>query len=255
MSGGASPGTRGAAAPPDLLRKENRRIAAMFDAVAPRYDLLNHLLSLGTDVRWRRALVRAIDGVPGPVLDLCTGTGDVVLAICRRRPDVFCAGVDFAPEMLWRGRDKVTRAGFGDRAAMTLGDATELAVRAGSIGAVTIAFGIRNVESTREAIAEMHRVLRPGGRAAVLEFSMPSSRWLRAAYLFYFRRVLPRVGAWISGDGSAYRYLPLSVLDYPMGEAFRDLLRAGGFEDVRMRPLSGGIATLYTGEKAPGERR
>lgn len=231
------------------VRKDARTISGMFDAVAHRYDLLNQVLSLGIDGRWRRVLARELAGIAGPFLDVCTGTGDVMLTLCRARPELRCLGVDFAPEMVRRGREKVMREDRDRRVQFCIGDAMRLPARSGSVGAVTVAFGIRNVEDASGALLEMRRVLRPGGLVAVLEFSLPRSSALRAAYLFYFRHVLPRIGGWISGVSGAYRYLPESVLTFPQGEAFRRLLGDSGFGTVREIRLSGGIATLYLGVK------
>ena len=233
-----------------VLRKDGRTIAGMFDAVAPRYDRLNHILSLGVDHRWRRSLARALDGVRGPVLDLCTGTGDVMHAIRRRHPDLTCVGLDFAPEMIRQGQRKLPSGGTG--IAFGLGDATAIGVGTGQVGAVTVAFGIRNVENVARALEEMYRVLRPDGRLLILEFSVPSPPLLRRLYLAYFRLVLPRVGGWISGVGHAYRYLPASVLDFPEGAAFARLMTDAGFASVDAHRLSGGIATLYVGMKSEG---
>jgi demethylmenaquinone methyltransferase/2-methoxy-6-polyprenyl-1,4-benzoquinol methylase len=235
-----------------LLVKDPRTVAHMFDAVAHRYDLLNQVLSLGIDGTWRRALARALEGIEGPLLDVCTGTGDVALAVCRHRREMHCLGVDFAPRMIRRGRAKVAAAGFAGRIGFCVGDAMSLALRSSSVGAVTIAFGIRNVKDPNVALDEMHRVLRPGGRVAVLEFSLPSSALVRAVYLLYFRRVLPRVGALLSGARDAYRYLPASVAVFPEGDGFRRLMVQAGFTDVGSRTLSAGIATLYTGAKPEG---
>jgi len=224
----------------------------MFDAVAPRYDLLNHLLSLGIDRAWRRALARALDGVTGPVIDLCSGTGDVMFSLCRRHPTMTCLGIDFSKEMVRIGKRKASASPAGDRIVFAVGDATAISVRSESAGAATFAFGIRNVSNVPGALSETYRVLRSGGRVAILEFSLPRSPFLRAGYLFYLKRILPRVGAWMSGDGRAYQYLPDSVMEFAEGEAFLALLREAGFESVSATRLSGGIATLYAGVKAPG---
>jgi len=232
-----------------VLRKDGRTIAGMFDAVAPRYDRLNHILSMGVDHGWRRALARALDGVRGPVLDLCTGTGDVMHAIRHRHPDLACVGLDFASEMVRQGQRKLAPGEMG--IAFGLGDATAIGVATGQVGAVTVAFGIRNVENVPRALEEMHRVLRPDGRLLILEFSVPRQSLLRRLYLAYFRQVLPRVGGWISGVGHAYRYLPASVLEFPEGDAFARLITDAGFASVAAHRLTGGIATLYVGMKSP----
>lgn len=235
-----------------ILRKDGRTISHMFDVVAPRYDLLNQVLSLGIDGVWRRALAAELDGVTGTVLDLCTGTGDVARTIARRRPDLDIVGLDFAPVMVRLGHRKLDGDPRVARVALGVGDATRLPLADGAVDAVTIAFGIRNVEDTLAGLRECHRVLRPGGRLVVLEFSVPPNPVVRAGYLAYFRHVLPRIGQWLSGAGAAYRYLPASVLRFPEGEAFLALLAEAGFGSTRVRRLSGGIASLYVGHRPRG---
>jgi len=230
---------------PERLSKDGRAIADMFDRVAPRYDALNRLLSLGVDRTWRRRLARSLDGASGPVLDLCTGTGDVLLTIADRRPDLRGIGVDFSVEMVRRGAAKGRESRHAERLRFCVGDGTRLAVRSGSMGAAVIAFGIRNVSDVGATLDELRRVLRPGGRLAILEFSLPRGALLRSLYLGYFLHILPMVGSWLSGDGAAYRYLPASVLSFPEGAAFLRLLDAHGFADLRETRLSFGLATLY----------
>ncbi len=238
---------------PLTLSKDGRAIASMFDRIAPRYDLLNHLLSLGIDRRWRRALVEALANVRTTVLDVCTGTGDVALTIRRQRPDLRIVGLDFAKEMVRLGDRKARaeddRTGAGPPVRFGVADAMRLSVRDASVGAVTVAFGIRNVSDAAGTLAEFHRVLEPGGRVAVLEFSRPRAPVVRQAYWLYFRHVLPRVGRIVSGVGGAYRYLPESVMAFPEGEDFLDLLGRVGFRNVAERRLTLGIATLYTGDR------
>jgi demethylmenaquinone methyltransferase/2-methoxy-6-polyprenyl-1,4-benzoquinol methylase len=223
----------------------------MFDRIAPRYDLLNRVLSFRRDVAWRRAMVAALPRGDGlRVLDLATGTADVLLALCRQGPRVARAvGLDRSAGMLALGRAKVAAAAPDAPAGFVHGDAQALAFADNTFDAVTIAFGIRNVPRVAAALGEMHRILRRGGRAIVLEFSIPANPMLRAIYLFYFRRVLPRIGALVSGDAQAYRYLNESAEAFPSGEAFLDRLRAAGFTSVSERRLTFGVATLYTGDK------
>ena len=231
--------------------KRPARVSAMFDAIAGRYDLLNHLLSAGLDRRWRRLAIRSLRLTGGErVVDVCTGTGDVALAAVDARPGAArVIGVDFSAEMLRLGGEKVRARGRGDRILLARGDATKLPLPSASMDAATVAFGIRNVERPERGLAEMHRVLRPGGRLAILEFSIPASRLVRAAYLPYFRHVLPRVGGLVSGHGSAYAYLPASVGSFIAPEAMLDYLRACGYRRPSARPLSWGIVMLYTAEK------
>jgi len=223
------------------------RIAGMFDQIAARYDLLNLVLSGGLDRRWRRRAVRAL-ALSGRerVLDVCTGTGDLAMAALRARAgarDV--VGVDFAGAMLARARDKARRAGLGGRFHLAQGDATRLPLPAASVDAVMVAFGIRNVERPADALAEFRRVLRPGGRLAVLEFGQPRSALVRAVYGWYGRHVLPRIGRAVSRHPDAYEYLPASVAAFPAGGAFVTLLRHAGFEAATAVPLTFGIVYLY----------
>jgi demethylmenaquinone methyltransferase/2-methoxy-6-polyprenyl-1,4-benzoquinol methylase len=221
----------------------------MFDRIAPRYDLLNRLLSFRRDVAWRRAMIRELpQGDRLCVLDLATGTADVVLAMYRENPRVHRAiGVDKSLGMLALAKRKADHAGAS--AKFVHGDAQSLSFAGGAFDAITIAFGIRNVPDVAAALREMRRTLRPGGRALVLEFSIPSNPVFRRLYLLYFRHILPRVGAMVSGDARAYRYLNESAEAFPHGEAFLALMRSEGFASVSARPLTFGIATLYRGDK------
>lgn len=223
----------------------------MFDRIAHRYDLLNRLLSFRQDVAWRKLLVKLLPDRPSlHILDLATGTGDVLLSLCRGRKTIERAvGIDMAGKMLAIGKDKIAAEGLSGKATMVRGDATRLGVEDAMFDAVTIAFGIRNVIDVDAGLREMHRILKPGGRALVLEFSLPGNALFRALYLFYFRNVLPRVGGLISGDHAAYRYLNTTVETFPYGEAFCAMMRSAGFRDVKAHPLTMGIATVYQGDK------
>ena len=229
---------------------EKAAVRSMFDRIAPRYDLLNRLLSAGTDVRWRR---RAVDflglDAPGRVLDLCTGTADLLLEALGRDPRSSGLGVDLSQAMLARGAAKIRRAGLTPRARLVGGDAERLPLGDGLFDGALVAFGIRNIGEPVEALREVYRVLRPGGRFVVLEFSLPPGMVGRL-YRLYFTGVLPRVGGLISGDRSAYAYLPASVAGYPTPEAFGNLMEQAGYTSVRWQLLSGGIACLHRGEKA-----
>ena len=177
--------------------KHPDRIAGMFDAIAPRYDLLNHLLSGGLDVRWRTRAIRALALAGGEtVLDLCTGTADLAIAAATSaRPAGRVVGVDFAGQMLRLGRDKLAQRGLSDRVRLVQGDAMRIPLASGSVDAATVAFGIRNVQEPERAFADVFRVLRPGGRFAILEFGVPRLCGVRQLYLAYFRHILPRIGA------------------------------------------------------------
>ena len=233
----------------DLAKPSDKapdRIAGMFDAIAPRYDLLNRLLSAGIDRRWRARAIATL-GLTGceTVIDVCTGTAEVALE-ARRRGAGRVLGVDFAGAMLALGLRKV-RAASDDRIVLVRGDAMRLPASGGSADAATVAFGIRNVQDAAIACAELARVLRPGGRLAILEFGMPRVPGVSALYRWYFSRVLPFVGRRISGHTAAYSYLPASVGTFPPPAEFMTLLRRAGFSDVRAVPLTFGIVYLYVG--------
>ncbi len=233
----------------------------MFDAIAPRYDLLNHLLSAGIDRRWRAAAIRSLQ-LTGreTLLDVCCGTADVALEGRRashdRRggpsgpPAARVVGVDFSGAMLALGLRKVLAAGESDRITLLRGDAMRLPAADRSVDAATIAFGIRNVQRPDVACAEIARVLRPGGRLAILEFGVPRIPGIRPVYLWYFTHVLPRIGRAISGHGAAYSYLPASVGTFAPPAQFVETVRKAGFSDVRADPLTFGIVYLYTARRA-----
>lgn len=225
-------------------------VRSMFAAVAPRYDLLNHLLSGGVDVAWRRATVRSLKPVlsnPSSVVaDLCCGTGDLALALGRASAGKVL-GADFCHPMLQLARKKSVRL---PRITTFLeADTLRLPFRDESLDAVTIAFGFRNLVNYRRGVQEMRRVLRVGGMVAILEFSRVTWPVFGPLFRAYFRRVLPRLGAWISGVQGPYQYLPDSVSRFPDQEALSDLLREEGFSGVRYRNFTGGVAALHLGEK------
>jgi demethylmenaquinone methyltransferase/2-methoxy-6-polyprenyl-1,4-benzoquinol methylase len=222
----------------------------MFDAIAERYDLLNRVLSAGIDRRWRRRAIRSLE-LSGceRILDVCAGTADVAIEAARAAADGRVIGVDFAGAMLRIGAGKVQRLGLAGRVSLVRGDAANLPVGAESVDALTIAFGIRNVENTRGACTEMRRVLKPGGRLAILEFAIPTLPGLRGLYLWYFNHVLPWVGRLVSRHTAAYTYLPASVGAFASPGQLVTILRESGFDRVSTVSLSGGIVYLYTARR------
>lgn len=238
------------------MEPTGQRVQRMFSSIAHRYDLLNHLLSLGIDRSWRRKAVAGLPAVrAGFYLDVATGTADVALEISRRLPEAGrIVGIDFSFPMLRRGKEKVARSGRGNFIRLLYGDALHLPFADSVFDGITIAFGLRNLTDPLRGVQEMARVLKPGGRLAILEFATPSRSWLRSLYLFYFLRLLPWVGGCISGNPQAYRYLPESVLHFPEREALGGLFKEAGLEYVTYRNLTGGIAVLYSGSK-PGDQQ
>lgn len=235
-----------------LVDKRETRIRGMFGHIAPSYDFLNHFLSLNVDRYWRWRTTRLVPPAgDGPILDLCTGTDDLALAYDRAaRGEVSIVGADFCHPMLERAVRKTARAHAEDRIRYVEADAQHLPFPDHSFQIAAVAFGLRNVTDTHRGIAEMVRVIRPGGRVAILEFSQPRGRLFGPLYRFYFRRILPLLGQLISrSKESAYRYLPASVMEFPDGEALAERLRRHGLVDVRWWSLTFGIATLYVGTK------
>ena len=228
----------------------NRNIGEMFSSIAPRYDLLNRLLSFGRDRKWRR---QAVSGAGlargGRHLDVATGTADVSLEILRQKgTESFVVGSDISLEMMRIGREKAAHAGWGGRMAFVRAPGEELPFRDGTFDSASIAFGIRNVGDRNRGLSEMCRVVRPGGKVVVLEFSRPEGALFGALYRFYFTQVLPRIGGLVSKRG-AYAYLPESVQAFPSPPAFAEMMRAAGCATVDYRPLTFGIVTLYVGTR------
>ena len=227
-------------------------MARMFDHIAGRYDLLNRLLSGGRDRVWRARAVESLQLKGGEtVLDLCTGTADLLLALAPPRgPAARVVGVDFSAEMLRLGQRKIRRSPVRGAVGLLRGDAERIPLGDRSVDGVTIGFGIRNVRDRVAALVEVRRVLRPGGRLAILEFGAPGSAPVRAVYLWYFRRLLPLVGRLVSRHSSAYTYLPASVGAFPAPDAFCAMLEEAGFSGVRCERLTLGIVCLYSARAA-----
>ncbi len=225
------------------------QVAEMFNNISGRYDFLNHVLSFGIDHYWRwRAVNLLRKHRPRRILDIATGTGDFALAALRLQPEKII-GVDISTGMLTHGRRKVAKRQLEDKIELREGDSEQLDFESHYFDAVIVSFGVRNFENLARGLADMYRVLRPGGAVVILEFSKPRRFPVKQIYQFYFQYVLPTVGRWVSGDGAAYRYLPASVQQFPEGEVFVEILNRTGFTATRAIPLTFGISSIYYAEK------
>lgn len=229
---------------------KKEQVARMFNTIAPRYDLLNRLLSFGIDKIWRKRLVAAVSAqAPANIVDLATGTGDVAMALAKI-PDVPITGLDIAADMLSLAERKAQQQSLTERITWIHGDGEALPFAANSFDSATIAFGIRNYENLEQGLAEMMRVLTPNGQVYILEFSKPKGGLFKQLFRFYFKYILPGIGRMISRDPSAYTYLPESVDAFPDGDDFLAIMQSVGFRNTTARPLTFGVATLYIGKKA-----
>lgn len=221
----------------------------MFNGIAPRYDFLNHALSLGIDNLWRKKLVRmAAENQPELILDIACGTGDLSIALHTLKPKQI-TGLDIAENMLEVGKEKIARKGLSKQITLVHGDSEQLPFPDGQFHLTTAAFGVRNFENLDQGLSEMNRVLTKNGRVLILEFSQVEKQPWKALFNFYFRYILPTVGRIVSGHKSAYTYLPDSVGQFPSGDAFLQRLTRAGFTNTSRKTLSGGVATIYSGFK------
>ena len=234
-----------------LNSNKKSTVGLMFDNIAFRYDFLNHLLSFGIDRYWRKTAIRIISRIhtkPEMILDVATGTGDLAIAAIKLNP-VNITGIDISGKMLEAGRKKINRRSLSDKIRLIECDSEEINFNDDSFDVVMVAFGVRNFSDPFKGLSEMARVLRKGGIIMVLEFSKPSGLFFKQLYNFYFLRILPVIGRFISNSRSAYRYLPDSVMQFPDNEQFIDLLRETGFTTVNQKRLTGGVVSIYTGFK------
>jgi demethylmenaquinone methyltransferase / 2-methoxy-6-polyprenyl-1,4-benzoquinol methylase len=233
---------------------DRSQVRNMFGAIAGRYDLLNRVLSLGWDAGWRRKAAAAVPDAyePGAVLvDVCAGTGDLAVELARSRPAGLVVCADFSHAMLLRADAKLSRHALAGRYALVEANALSLPFGDGSVSAATVAFGVRNFSDRAAGCREILRVLRPGGRLVILEFSRPEGKVLPRLYALYLNRVLPRVGDWVSGQRGPYRYLARTIEEFPDAAGLAGVLREAGFAAVGWTPLTGGIVCIHTAIKGP----
>ena len=230
---------------------KKEKVREMFDNIAPSYDQLNHVLSMNVDKLWRRhALREIVDGSAQRILDVACGTGDSTISIAKAAGvGSTVTGVDISEGMMALVEGKAAKAGVGDCIHLQVADGEALPYEDGSFDRVTCAFGIRNFEHKEKGLSEFRRVLKPGGKAVILELSVPQNRVVRWAYDLYFSRLLPRIGGAVSGDKAAYRYLPASVHQFPDPQAFCRMMEDAGFSRVRCRTFTFGLCRMFVGER------
>ena len=230
---------------------KKEQVREMFDHIAPSYDRLNHILSLNVDKLWRRhALQEIVDGTPQRILDVACGTGDSTISIAKAAAEGSeVIGADISAGMMALVKGKAEKAGVGGRISLQVADGEELPYVEGTFDRVTCAFGIRNFEHKERGLAEFRRVLKPGGKAVILELSVPQNRLVRWAYDLYFLHVLPGIGGVVSGNRAAYKYLPASVHNFPSPSDFCGMMTEAGFRNVRFRTFSLGLCRMFVGER------
>ncbi len=236
----------------DREEGKKEQIADMFDSISPRYDLLNRLLSGGIDIYWRKKAIRKLaPAKPQLILDIATGTADLAIEALSLHPQKII-GVDISEGMLAFGRKKLEKMGLQNKIELRKGDSEALLFDDNTFDAAMVSFGVRNFENLDKGLADICRVLKPGGMLMVLEFSQPTAFPIKQLYAFYSKHILPRIGKVISKDSSAYDYLPESVKAFPYGEMFLQHMRRAGFSETHCEPLTFGICSIYTGKKSEG---
>jgi len=229
---------------------KKKQVADMFNNISKTYDFLNHFLSLGIDIIWRKIAINELkENQPQLILDVATGTGDFAFEALSILKPKKIIGVDISQGMLDIAQQKITKRNVADKFEVKLGDSEKLPFEANEFDAVTVAYGVRNFENLEVGLADIHRVLRSGGKAVVLEFSKPKVFPVKQLYNFYFSYVTPGIGKLFSKDARAYSYLPESVAAFPDGEKFIELMNKAGFKNTKSRPLAFGICSIYTGVK------
>jgi len=233
----------------DKSEGKKAQVATMFNNISKRYDLLNHVLSLGIDIIWRKKAIKLLkNDQPKLILDIATGTGDFAIEALALNPDKVI-GVDISEGMLAEGKKKIKRKKLEDKIELQMGDSEKLLFEQNNFDAVIVSFGVRNFENLEKGLADMYRVLKPGGKTVIVEFSKPKKFPMKQTYNFYFKFILPQIGKIVSKDNSAYTYLPESVQAFPDGDDFLQVLRKVGFKNTQCKPLTFGISSIYIGEK------
>lgn len=233
----------------DKQGSKKEQVANMFDNISSKYDFLNHFLSLGIDISWRKKAIKLLKkDQPKQILDIATGTGDFAIEALALNPDKV-TGVDISEGMLSVGRDKMKRKNLTNKIELLSGDSEQLQFEDNKFDAVIVSFGVRNFENLEKGLADMYRVLKPGGKSVILEFSKPKSFPFKQLYSFYFKWILPKIGNTISKDQAAYTYLPESVREFPDGQNFLQILKKVGFKDTQCKSLTFGISSIYIGTK------
>lgn len=228
---------------------KKEQVAEMFNSISKKYDFLNHFLSLGIDILWRKKAIGLLkQDHPKLILDIATGTGDFAIEALKLNPDKV-VGVDISEGMLNMGREKLRRRKLDDKIELQMGDSEKLLFDDNKFDAVIVSFGVRNFENLEKGLADMYRVLKPGGKTVILEFSRPSKFPFKNIYNFYFKAILPKIGRLVSKDRAAYTYLPESVQAFPDGENFLKVLEKVGFKNTQCKPLTFGVSSIYTGVK------
>lgn len=228
---------------------KKEQVAEMFNNISHRYDFLNHFLSLGIDILWRKKAIRLLKpDQPKQILDIATGTGDFAIEALALKPDKVI-GVDISAGMLEHGKQKMKRKGIDHIIDMQMGDSEKLLFESNTFDAVIVSFGVRNFENLEKGLSDMFRVLKPGGKTVIIEFSRPRRFPMKQLYNFYFKSILPIIGKLISKDQSAYTYLPESVEAFPDGDDFLTILKKVGFKSTECKPLTFGISSIYIGQK------
>jgi len=233
----------------DQEGSKKEQVAEMFNNISHRYDFLNHFLSLGIDILWRKKAIRLLKpDAPKQILDVATGTGDFALEALALNPDRI-VGVDISAGMLEMGKVKMKKKGVDHIIDMQMGDSEKLLFDDNTFDAAIVAFGVRNFENLKKGLQDMHRVVKPGGKTVIIEFSRPRRFPMKQLYNFYFKSILPIIGRMVSKDSSAYTYLPESVDAFPDGQRFLDILEEVGYKNAKCIPLTFGISSIYIGQK------